>query len=498
MNRPSSTVNPEGTTAPVSDAPRSLGATLRTGLRALVATPHALDHETRVRFRSSLVSALITRTTAFTWLLIALHGPLLIYDSVSAGGAETAPEVAWHAWLWKLHALILGVATSALLALKSRHTSIRQKVRVSYLLIVIVLVWAAWVAAIDQLIGASIEVYLVAALGAALFVTFRGVPTAVAFLMGLTSLTLGQALYQPDRALAISHTINGVGLSFMCWLFARILYTSKLEAFLQRRTISAQHRELGRANTQLHETVNEVTRLNERLSENLALLDRERARSDELLRAVLPERVVERMKRGETQIADAHSEVIVVFADLAGFTQLGTQLTARDLVELLDDLFTRFDAIVKRHGLEKVKTVGDAYLAVAGLETLARRPGHLEPAGPYPGPGDAALDMLTAVQTFAAERRTPLNVRVGIAQGDIVGGVMGGQRPAYDIWGDAVNLASRLENACAPGEILVAEPFASQLALSHSLGPCVARELKGKGSVQMRALLGRRLSDSPG
>jgi class 3 adenylate cyclase len=465
---------------------------LRNWTRNLVSAPRFLSVEDKAQFHSNLAVTLLARVAAFAWLTIAIHGPLLLRDALPSNSAPSAAELEWHTWLWRLHALILAAASGVLLALRTPLLTPRRKVQVAFGFVVLLLTWAAWIAGVDQLINAGISVYLVVALAAALFVTFDARATAFVFCCGLVTLGLGQWTFQPNRALALSHSINGVGLSLMCWLFSRMLYNGKVTAFVQRATIANQHRELKQINAQLTATVTEVTRLNQELSQNLALLDRERARGDALLHAVLPERVVARMLQGDTHIADAHRDVIVMFADLSGFTPLGTTLSARDLVSFLDDLFSRFDAIVSYYDLEKVKTVGDAYLAAVGLRTDAAT---LDPMEAAACVGDAALNILDTVHAFARERNTVLSVRIGITQGDVVGGVLGERRLVYDIWGDAVNLASRLEHAATPGEILVAEPFAAQLAASHDLGPLTIRELKGKGLVGTRSLLGRR-SDS--
>ena len=216
-------------------------------------------------------------------------------------------------------------------------------------------------------------------------------------------------------------------------------------------------------------------------------LDAERQRSDALLRNTLPTGIVERLKASDApeigSIADGHASVTVLFADLVGFTERAGQIAPHDLVVVLDDVFTAFDDLTDRLGMEKIKTVGDAYMAVAGAPEP--RPDHAEAAA------EMALGIVDRVAGIRWPMGEPMQVRVGIASGPVVAGVIGRRKFAYDLWGDTVNLASRLETNAQPGRILVAEPTAELLEHRYLLGePCLI-EVKGKGPTHARHLLGR-------
>jgi class 3 adenylate cyclase len=256
--------------------------------------------------------------------------------------------------------------------------------------------------------------------------------------------------------LVFSQLVNGGAFTLACVLFSRMLYSTKARDFAQRRTIARQHAEL----------------------------EAERARTEGVLFSVLPSRIAERLRNGESPIADTHADVTILFADLAGFTHLAAELPAKEMVDLLNELFTRFDEVMAEHRLEKIKTVGDAYLAARGMNGAA--PDDVAAAA------NAGLALQRAVLAVARRRNRALSLRVGIARGVVMAGVLGHERLLYDVWGDAVNTASRLETAAAPGEVLVTDSLSALLSETHELGPVERRELKGKGEVETRAVLGSR------
>jgi guanylate cyclase len=172
------------------------------------------------------------------------------------------------------------------------------------------------------------------------------------------------------------------------------------------------------------------------------------AQVDELLTNAIPPTIAARLRRGERRIAEAYPETTVLFADIAGFTPWAQQTDPALVVSLLDDLFSRFDTIAVEHGIEKIKTVGDAYMAAAGAPQP--RPDHAEAAVEF-GRG-----ILSEVDDWRRANKVDLQVRVGIASGSVVGGVIGRRRILFDLWGDTVNTAARMESSGVPGRIHVA------------------------------------------
>jgi guanylate cyclase len=209
-----------------------------------------------------------------------------------------------------------------------------------------------------------------------------------------------------------------------------------------------------------------------------AALELERERSERLLRNVLPAPIAERLKRGEGTIAERHEDVTVLFADLVGFTALSKGMGADEAVDLLDELFAAFDGIADAEGLVKIKTIGDAYMAVGGAPEPM--PGHVEAVV------RAAIAIRGAVGEIAERRGIgdALAVRIGIDTGPAVAGVIGRRRFIYDLWGDTVNTASRMESHGVPGEIQVTERVARGLGERFPVRSRGRVEVKGLGSME--------------
>ena len=223
-------------------------------------------------------------------------------------------------------------------------------------------------------------------------------------------------------------------------------------------------------------------------------LDRERERGDRLLRNVLPEAIIGRLKVRDPRIdarhlAQGYADVTVLFADLVGFTEQASISSAAELVTALDDVFTRFDRLADRFGLEKIKTVGDAYMAAAGVPDP--RPDHLEAAA------EMALEVRECISGLRWPSRASIGVRIGVACGPVMAGVIGRRKFAYDIWGDTVNTASRLQTNAAPGTIQASETVYERLSDQYRFSEPYVVELKGKGPTTARILQERLAAELP-
>jgi class 3 adenylate cyclase len=199
--------------------------------------------------------------------------------------------------------------------------------------------------------------------------------------------------------------------------------------------------------------------------------------NERLLLAILPPSVAERLRAGETTIADSFEDLAVLFADLVGFTALSSSVSAAEVVRVLNTVFSAFDEIAERHGLEKIKTIGDAYMAVGGL---AAESGVADPAVAV---GEAALELVAATEEIGARLGYDLSLRVGVHAGPSVAGVIGTKKFIYDVWGDAVNRASRMESHGVPGRVQVSEETRERLSSSFELEPRGAVDVKGLGPV---------------
>lgn len=227
----------------------------------------------------------------------------------------------------------------------------------------------------------------------------------------------------------------------------------------------------------------EKKRLRDQEQAFLKQLQAEQEKSERLLLNILPKPIAEKLKQGWNTIADSFAEVTVLFADIVDFTKLSSQVSPTDLVNLLNEIFSTFDQLAEQHGLEKIKTIGDAYMVVGGL--------------PVPTPNHAvaiaemALDMQQAIAQFNTEREQPFSIRIGINTGPVVAGVIGTHKFTYDLWGDTVNIASRMESQGIVGSIQVTSATYERLREHYKFEERGLIDVKGKGEMRTYLLLGR-------
>jgi class 3 adenylate cyclase len=212
-------------------------------------------------------------------------------------------------------------------------------------------------------------------------------------------------------------------------------------------------------------------------------LQREEERSERLLLNVLPAPIATRLKQHEDVIADGFPEVTVLFADLVDFTRRSQRSSPQQIVQVLDELFSTFDQLTRRHGLEKIKTIGDAYMVAGGLPEP--RPDHAQAVA------DLALTMQVEVARRIDTGGQPLQARIGIDTGPVVAGVIGADKFSYDLWGDTVNTASRMETTGVPGCIQVTERTYRRLRDGYRFERRGVVAVKGKGEMVTWFLIGR-------
>jgi guanylate cyclase len=219
----------------------------------------------------------------------------------------------------------------------------------------------------------------------------------------------------------------------------------------------------------------------------LTALRAEQARSEALLLNILPGPIAERLKAAAQTIADDFEAASILFADVVGFTPLAQRLPPAQTVGILDRLFSRFDVLVERHGLEKIKTIGDCYMAAAGVPSP--RSDHARQAALL------ALEMRDVLATSAVAGGPGVELRIGINSGPVVAGVIGTKRFLYDLWGDAVNTASRMESHGTPGEIQITRATYELLKDEFVCRPRGTILVKGKGPMETWYLVERRSGD---
>jgi class 3 adenylate cyclase len=227
----------------------------------------------------------------------------------------------------------------------------------------------------------------------------------------------------------------------------------------------------------------ETEKIKKQLDEKHALLVEEQGKSEQLLTNVLPAHIAQRLKGKPGLIADGYADATVMFADIVNFTQLTEQMSPEQMVELLNTIFSWFDSFSEKYGLEKIKTIGDAYMVAGGLTR-----NHPDYAAKM---ADMALEMREMVAKHPDLMRHRMSIHIGMATGPVVAGVIGTKRIIYDLWGDTVNIASRLTDEAASGNILVDTTTYKRLRQQYQFEPAGIAHLKGKGDMAAYRLTGK-------
>lgn len=227
----------------------------------------------------------------------------------------------------------------------------------------------------------------------------------------------------------------------------------------------------------------EMDKIKSQLDQQHQLLAEEQKKSERVLLNVLPSSIAQRLKNHQGLIADGHADVTVMFADLVNFTQLTEALSPEQMVALLNTIFSSFDELSEKYGVEKIKTIGDAYMVVGGLNhDKADYTGNI---------ADLALEIRDFVANHPGLSKFKLGVHTGIATGPVVAGVIGTKRFIYDLWGDTVNVASRLTDEAKDGVIQVDKMTYNRIRHNYAFEPPATITMKGKGDVAMYRLTAR-------
>lgn len=230
----------------------------------------------------------------------------------------------------------------------------------------------------------------------------------------------------------------------------------------------------------------EKAKLREAVEAQTQAASLEKDLSDRLLLNILPEPIAIRLKRQETNIADGHADVTVMFADIVNFTHMSEEMSPNETVHLLNDIFSEFDMLAEKYGIEKIKTIGDAYMAAGGLRNANTQ---------YV---DAMADMSLQMQAFVSRYTAPngekMSLRVGLATGAVVAGVIGRRKFSYDLWGDTVNVAARMSSEAQPGLTQVDAVTFRRLHNRYLFDEMQQIHVKGKGQMQVYNLIGPRVA----
>ncbi|MBT5658416.1 MAG: HAMP domain-containing protein [Phycisphaerae bacterium] len=235
--------------------------------------------------------------------------------------------------------------------------------------------------------------------------------------------------------------------------------------------------------TSVNQHLDEVESARSTLAEQAISLEEERQRSEHLLLNVLPATIADRLKGGEEGIAEAFPEVSVLFSDIVGFTKMSARVGAKQVVDMLNEVFGLLDELAIKHGVEKIKTIGDCYMVAAGVPD--RSPTHTQQIAAF------SLEMQATIKDYAAKSGRDINMRTGIHTGTVVAGIVGTTKFSYDLWGDVVNIASRMESTGEPGQIQVSDAVRVRLQDDFHFDARGEVEVRGKGPMHTWYLTGR-------
>ncbi|QQE66546.1 hypothetical protein GFS31_32450 [Leptolyngbya sp. BL0902] len=328
--------------------------------------------------------------------------------------------------------------------------------------------------------------------GYALWPDIYGQPQA------LLDVTLPRDIYRQGQ---LSQRSLGLALLGACIISTGAILLL-LDRVILRRVVylSQEVQQIGRSNDLTQRVAvqgqDELSQLSQRVNDMLGelqvsaeKLQEEQQRAETLLLNILPEPIADELMKTQASVPQHFDEVSILFADIVGFTQLSSRFSPIRLVEMLNDIFSSFDALAEQFGLEKIKTIGDAYMVAAGLPTP--RPDHAEAMA------EMALAMQQVVAAFDLGEDDPISIRIGINTGVVVAGVIGTKKFIYDLWGDAVNVASRMESSGEPGLIQVTAATYECLKDRYHLESRGTIPIKGRGEMETYWLRGRQPNVSP-
>jgi len=230
----------------------------------------------------------------------------------------------------------------------------------------------------------------------------------------------------------------------------------------------------------------EKSKLRDAVEAQTNAVSMEKELSERLLLNILPEPIAERLKRQETNIADGHADVTVMFADIVNFTHMSEEMSPNETVQLLNNIFSEFDLLAEKYGIEKIKTIGDAYMAAGGLRAGSSQ--YVDAMA------NMTIEMQSFVSRYTAANGEKLSLRIGLATGPVVAGVIGRRKFSYDLWGDTVNIASRMASEAQPSNTQVDVVTFRRLHNRFRFDEVQQIQIKGKGPMQVYNLLGRQVA----
>jgi len=398
------------------------------------------------------------RARIFAVALFLIHVFLLYVDlQHRAGGLwVTMPG---YLYLFYLHVVleIVLVLFIAVMTVGKPYTI--EDVRISHIITValfmlFILIWCATLSVADQKIHELITVYIMGAFGIAVAFYVTGATSLMMFALAHAYFIVGITQVQPNRDVLLGHYINGSGLVVVAWVLSRLVFSARVREFLNAKTIERQKIEIEGAKEKI----------------------------ESILKNILPENIVKQINGAGYPPPEYNTSTTIVFADFVSFYKIAETSDARDVLRILERMFNAFDDTIRKHNLEKLKTIGDCYMFAGGLFTEENQ---------LVDTVEAAIDIREIVKRFSVDLKAKTGhdwaIRIGIHTGPAITGIIGSWRFIYDVWGPTVNIASRLEAASLPNKINVSQKVHDELCGTgcYSLEPRGALAIKNMEAVEM-------------
>ncbi len=398
------------------------------------------------------------RARVFAYALFAIH-ILVIYVDLQRRASGLWVTMPGYRYLFYLHLLMEAVLLAFIVLMTIERPGNSKEVRVSHMATVLVflsflLLWSAAVASVDQLIHGLTTVYVIAILGISVAFYTSGSASLIMYLAAHVLFLAGISRLQPNPNVLAGHYLNGTALVVVAWVLSRLVFSAKVKEFLDNRTIEKQREEIAAA----------------------------KEKSDSMLKNILPESIVNQINGLGYPQPRYNSATTIVFADFVSFYRIVETSDALKVLKILEKLFDSFDDVVRRHNLEKLKTIGDCYMYAGGLFA---EDSQLEDAV------EAAMEMREIVRESCEQLRSRTGhewaIRIGLHTGPAITGIIGTWRFIFDVWGPTVNIASRLEAASQPNRINVSREVYEHLKRTgrYDLEPRGALSIKNMQPVEM-------------
>ncbi len=418
----------------------------------------AIPAEERNPFLQEIYFTNYYRARIFAVVLFVLHLFVIYIDfrHKAAGDWVTMPG---YEYLFYLHIILEAFLVVFIVLMTIAKPSERKDVRTSHIAIVLsfillVLVWSASVSSVDQMIHGMITVYTIALFGIAAAFYVSGAMSFMMYLLAHAYFLAGITITQQNEKILLGHYLNGTALVIIAWVLSRLVFSTRVKAFLDTRTIERQKLEIEAA----------------------------KEKTESILKNILPEAIVKQINGSGYPPPQYNSSTTIVFADFVSFYKIAETSDAREVLKVLEEMFNSFDDCVRRHNLEKLKTIGDCYMFAGGLFTDDNQ--LLESV-------EAALEIREVVLRYSDELKSRTGhdwaLRIGIHTGPAITGIIGSWRFIYDVWGPTVNIASRLEAASLPQKINVSQQVYDFLSSTdrYELEPRGALAIKNMEAVEM-------------